>query len=80
MTDSAENILDRLLANHETHMEWLGRRWSLGPLRQRLAEATPPKREGDPVTGIVVRYVFERATVTWQQDTGYTIEPREGSA
>jgi hypothetical protein len=70
-------LLDRLLANHETEMEYLARRWNLGPLSQRSAEAIPPKREGEPVTGIVVRFVFERGTVTWWEDTGHTIEPRE---
>ena len=73
-------LLDRLLSNHETHMEWLGRRWDLGPLERRSAEASPPKREGDPVTGIVVRFVFARGTVTWREATGHVIEAKGAGA
>jgi hypothetical protein len=71
--------LDRLLKNHETHMDYLARRWNLGPLSHRSAEATPPKRQGDPFTDITVRFVFERATVTWREDTGHIIEHHQAS-
>jgi hypothetical protein len=70
------NILDRLLAAHETPMEHLQRRHDLGPTLSRSAEATPPKRQGEHFTDIVVRFVFERGTVTWRQDTGHIIEPQ----
>jgi hypothetical protein len=74
LSERPDNILDRLLKNHETEMEHLARRWNLGPLSQRFAEATPPKREGDPFSNLTVRYVFERGTITWRQDTGHVIE------
>jgi hypothetical protein len=72
--DTPDNILDRLLTNHETEMLHLALRWNLGPLQQRSAEATPPKRQGDPFINLTVRFVFSRGVVTWHEDTGHTIE------
>lgn len=75
-TEHEDNFLDKLLRNHETHVDYLRRRYDLGSLSSRSAEATPPKREGDPFSGLAVRFVFARGTVTYTADSGtYDIVP-----
>lgn len=74
MSADETNILDRLIRNHETSAEYLQRRYNLGPLLSRSAEASPPKRSGDPFTNLTVRFIFERAVITWREGE-YRIEP-----